>query len=458
MTVMRNRYRRKQRGRKKMISTICTLFFLSVSIAQDVRETVVGRGWANNSVNTVVFRKNSLVSYKGRQFTAYYDEDTFLVLGTRQLTDTVWTVRKTRFKGNISDAHNSISMAIDGDGYLHVAWDHHNTPLRYAQSREPLALELGEERMMTGVEEDMVTYPEFYALPGGNLLFFYRSGGSGRGNMVVSTYDVSRKQWKLLHRNLIDGEEQRSAYWQACVDDRGTIHLSWVWRETWDVASNHDLCYARSRDGGISWEKSTGEKYVLPITESTAEYAWQVPEGSGLINQTSMAADARGVPYIATYWEQDGVPQYQVVYKESKDWKRRVTGFRQTPFELGGSGTKRIPLSRPQLLLTEENENISLHLLFRDKERENKISLASTGINDSAGWRVYDLTSSSLGQWEPSYDTELWKSRKQLHLFVQEVEQTDHEGIAIRPATPVRVLEIPRAWFKRDSYAEDRKK
>src|SRR5690606_7813664 len=124
----------------------------------------------------------------------------------------------TRFKGNISDAHNSISMAIDGDGYLHVAWDHHNTPLRYAQSREPLALELGEERMMTGVEEDMVTYPEFYALPGGNLLFFYRSGGSGRGNMVVSTYDVSRKQWKLLHRNLIDGEEQRSAYWQACVD------------------------------------------------------------------------------------------------------------------------------------------------------------------------------------------------------------------------------------------------
>ncbi|MGS2739839.1 BNR repeat-containing protein [Sinomicrobium sp. M5D2P17] len=443
MMIVFNYYREKRLHRKKMIGTICTLFFLSVTIAQNVQETVVGQGWANNSVNAVIFRKNSLVNYKGKQFTAYYDKDGFLVLGTRHLEDTIWAVRKTSYKGNVADAHNSISIAIDGEGYLHVAWDHHNTPLRYARGREPFSLELGEELGMTGIEEDKVTYPEFYALPGGNLLFFYRSGGSGRGNMVVNTYDVSRKEWRLLHRNLIDGEGQRSAYWQAYVDSQGIIHLSWVWRETWDVASNHDLCYARSRDGGASWEKSTGEKYELPITKSTAEYAWKIPEGSGLINQTSMAADDRGVPYIATYWKQDGIPQYQVVYKERENWKRRITGFRQTPFELGGGGTKRIPLSRPQLLVTEEGGKVLLHMLFRDEERENKISLASTSVNDGNEWQVYDLTSSSVGQWEPSYDTELWKTGKQLHLFVQEVEQADGEGLTERPGTPVRVLEVP---------------
>lgn len=426
-----------------MFVTILALFSPPAISAQEKIETVVGDGWANNSVNTVIFRKNALATHKKRQFTAYYDADGFLTLGMRKLGDTEWEVKHTPCKGNTTDAHNAISMAIDGEGYLHVAWDHHNTPLRYAQGTEPFGLELGEELSMTGTEESKVTYPEFYTMPGGNLLFFYRSGSSGRGNMVVNTYDVERKEWKQLHDNLIDGEGERSAYWQASVDDRGTIHLSWVWRETSDVATNHDLCYARSSDGGISWEKSTGEKYELPITKPTAEYAWKIPEGSGLINQTSMAADDRGVPYIATYWKQDGIPQYQVVYKDRENWKRRITGFRQTPFELGGGGTKRIPLSRPQLLVTEEGGKVLLHLLFRDEERENKVSLASTGVKDSTEWQVYDLTSSSVGQWEPLYDTVLWKQAKKLHLFVQEVEQADGEGLTERPGTPVRVLEVP---------------
>ncbi|MGS2761017.1 BNR repeat-containing protein [Sinomicrobium sp. M5D2P9] len=431
------------RQRLGMILILSLFLSPAISAQEKTRETVVGDGWANNSVNAVIFRKNALTTHGERQFIAYYDTDGFLTLGMRKLGDTDWKVKQSPYRGNTADAHNTISIAVDGEGYLHVSWDHHDTPLRYARSEEPFALDLGEEISMTGKEENKVTYPEFYALPDGEILFFYRSGSSGRGNMVVNTYDTEKREWKQLHDNLIDGEGQRSAYWQACVDHQGTIHLSWVWRETWDVASNHDLCYARSRDGGISWEKSTGQKYELPITRSTAEYAWKVPEGSGLINQTSMAADDRGVPYIATYWKQDEIPQYQVVYKEGENWKRRTTRFRQTPFELGGGGTKRIPLSRPQLLVTKEAGKVLLHLLFRDEERENKVSLASTGVKDSSEWQVYDLTSSSVGQWEPSYDTQLWKKAKQLHLFVQEVEQADGEGLTERPGTPVRVLEVP---------------
>ena len=43
---------------------------------------------------------------------------------------------------------------------------------------------------MTGKDEDDVTYPEFYRMPDGDLLFAYRSGASGRGNLVLNRYDL----------------------------------------------------------------------------------------------------------------------------------------------------------------------------------------------------------------------------------------------------------------------------
>ena len=56
-------------------------------------------------------------------------------------------------------------------------------------------------------------------------------------------------------------------------------------------------------------------------------------------------------------------------------------------------------------------------------------------------WNVIDLSSTSVGLWEPTYDTELWKEKHLLHLFLQNVEQLDAEGKANMPPQMVRVLE-----------------
>lgn len=66
-------------------------------------------------------------------------------------------------------------------GYLHLSFDHHGHKLNYCRSTAPYTLELGDKEPMTGVDEGNVTYPEFYPLNGGDLLFVYRSGSSGRG-------------------------------------------------------------------------------------------------------------------------------------------------------------------------------------------------------------------------------------------------------------------------------------
>jgi hypothetical protein len=408
----------------------------------------VADGWANNSVNVVAFRKNSLVTFQGTQYTAWYDADRFVVLAKRKSNSDTWQVQQTRFKGNAADAHNTISIMVDGQGYLHLSWDHHDNPLNYARSVAPGSLELTGKMPMTGLNDRKVSYPEFYRLPDGNLLFFYRDGGSGRGNLVINRYHTQTRQWTQLSGNLVDGEGQRNAYWQAYIDRKGTIHVSWVWRESPDVASNHDLSYACSRDGGLTWEKSSGEKYALPITQATAEQAWAIPQRSELINQTSMGADDQGHPFIATYWREAGsaIPQYHLVYHNGQAWQSLQLNFRTTPFSLSGGGTKRIPIARPQVLVKNAGGKTSVLMIFRDAERGNKASAVVIGQLSKPEWTIVDLTTESLGSWEPTYDTELWKEKQVLNLFVQQVEQVDGEGRATIPPQPIRVLEWKPAF------------
>lgn len=412
--------------------------------AQVIRtSTIAENGWANNSVNAVVFRKNSLITHKGVQYAAYYDDRQNMVLAKRKLKTTLWEVSKTQYKGDATDAHKSISISVDGDGFLHVAWDQHNNQLNYCRSKSAGSLLLGSKMSMTGLKENKVSYPEFYRLSKGDLLFFYRDGGSGNGNLMINRYHLKLKTWLPVQDGLIDGEGKRNAYWQAFIDRKDGVHLSWVWRESPNVASNHDLCYAKSLDGGTTWQKSTGEKYTRPINATNAEYAFKIPQQSELINQTSMYADAAGGIFIATYWRDvhDSVPQYRVVYKQADNWKLNTLKLRKTPFTLSGMGTKSIPISRPQIVAWENGSSIAAAIIFRDAERQNKISVAVNQDVTGDRWLVSNLGLEDVGNWEPSFDTELWRKKKVLNLFVQRVIQIDGEGKGNTGASKVQVME-----------------
>jgi hypothetical protein len=209
------------------------------------------------------------------------------------------------------------------------------------------------------------------------------------------------------------------------------------------VASNHDLAYSCSKDGGKTWQKSTGQIYQLPITAASAEYACKIPEKSELINQTSMFADAKGHPFIATYWKETGqtVPQYHIVYNIGKGWKINNLLFRKTAFSLSGTGTKQIPISRPQVVAWKNGKLLAAALIFRDEELGNKVSVAVSADIAHNNWTIHNLTNSSVGSWEPTYDTELWKNKHLLNIFLENVTQIDGEGRADSKPQPVRVLE-----------------
>jgi len=398
----------------------------------------IGDGYSATSVNTAIFRTNSITSRDSVQYAAYYDPDGYVTLASRTLGTDDWTVVRTQYRGNVADAHNVISIAVDGSGILHASFDHHGHPLRYARGTAPGALTLGPLEQMVGRDEDDVTYPEFHTLPSGDLIFVYRSGASGRGNMVMNRYNLAERRWERVHDVLIDGEGQRNAYWQLYADPAGTLHLSWVWRETWLVETNHDLCYARSTDGGRTWQRSDGSAYTLPVTAATAEVAWHVPQKSELINQTSMTADDAGRPLIATYWRDstDTVPRYRLVRHDGHRWQMETVGERHTPFSLSGGGTKMIPVSRPRVV----SDGRRIVYLFRDAERGSRVSAA---VRPAAGgaWEVTDLTDFSVDAWEPTIDTELWRTGHRLHIYVQRTSQGDGERTTDTPPQPVYVLE-----------------
>ncbi|WP_133577246.1 BNR repeat-containing protein [Pedobacter metabolipauper] len=428
------------------MSCLMALCFSAAGQGNPSVSTIANNGWSNNSINTVIFRKNALATHQKIQYAGYYDADQYVVLACRNINSDQWTVRRSQYKGDAADAHKSISIQVDGAGVLHVAWGQHNNPLNYARAIEPGSLVLGEKEYMLGEREreleQKVTYPEFYRLKNGDLLFFYRDGGSGNGNLMINRYVVRQHAWQRVQNNLIDGAGERNAYWQTAIDEKGTIHISWVWRERPDVASNHDLCYARSFDGGVSWEKSNGERYELPIRSGNAEYICRIPQNSELINQTSMFADKSGRTVIAGYWrdKDSNIPQYHVVYQEGSAWKVQNLNFRKTPFSLSGTGTKRIPISRPQIVTWKEKNAWCTALIFRDEERQNKVSVAINKNITINSWTFTDLNSDSLGEWEPAYDTELWKSKKRLDLFIQKVVQIDGEGKANNKPSDIQVL------------------
>jgi len=422
---------------------ICLIALAMSTVSRgEVQVLPVGVAWAKNSVNVTIFRSDPITTAGDQQYVSYYNADSHVVIARRKIGEMNWQETVTPLTGKVADAHNVISLMADGAGYLHISWDHHGNPLHYARSKSPGSLDF-EVMPMTGQTEKNVTYPQFYQLPGGNLIFMYRDGASGRGNLVIDSYDIHAQKWEQLYANLISGEGKRNAYWQACVDPKGSIHVSWVWRESPNVATNHNICYARSDDGGKTWVKSDGSAYNLPITAATAEVAAAVEQKHELINQTSMCTDNDGHPVIATYYRPEGASavQYMVVRHDGKAWQVSPVTERKTNFSLAGAGSKAIPISRPQVLSRSADGKTGVWVIFRDEERGSRVSMAACDDITQPQWKTVDLTDFSVRYWEPSYDHVRWQRDGVLDLYVQTAGQGDGEKLEeIEPQT-AQVLE-----------------
>jgi hypothetical protein len=284
----------------------------------------------------------ALVTRGDQQFAAFFDADRRMTVAQRTLGTTAW--RLTRLDTTLGwDSHNYVAMAVDAQGFVHVSGNMHNVPLIYFRGTRALdASSLQRVTSMVGTNEQSATYPEFFQGPAGELVFAYRDGGSGNGDHIFNTYDATARAWRrLLGTPLTNGQGQRNAYPVGPVlGPDGYYHLVWVWRDSPDAETNHDLSYARSRNL-VDWQTAGGQALTLPITLATSDIVDPVPVNGGMINNnTKVGFDSQNRAVIV-YHKYDGAGNTQLFNArwENGRWMRYQTSAWTTRWAFSGQGT-----------------------------------------------------------------------------------------------------------------------
>ena len=345
------------------------------AITLPLRTIAVDRVWSGHPVNF------ALVQGRGRYFIAYYDAGRRMTVSSLPFGSEQFTSRKLDSVTGW-DSHNYIAMAEDAAGHLHVIGNLHNDPLVYFRTTRAGDVNSLERMpvLVDATREQRMTYPVFIQQRGQDLVMKYRDGGSGNGNEIYVAYDTRTRRWRsLLDTPLVDGEGRRNAYFVGPTPGPdGLFHLTWVWRDTPDAETNHDLSYARSRDL-VHWQRSDGTPIKLPITLASAEIVDPVPVRGGMINNnTVIGFDHESRPVI-TYHKFDahGNTQVFLARRERQGWRSvQLTQWRDFRWEFGGRGslTSRLevqpltPVGRNHaaLFVVRDGKTLELRVRARD--------------------------------------------------------------------------------------------
>jgi hypothetical protein len=289
--------------------------------------------WAGHPVGFCLY------THQNRQYIAYYNADRQTVLGQRNLNDDRFdlhvlpaTSRETA-RGTSTvvgwDSHNYLTLGIDKDGFIHLSGNVHGNPLTYFRSKKPNDIsEMEQIFEMVGTEEHRTTYPNFMLTKEGELLYHYRDGGSGNGNEIYNRYDCETKTWsRMLDVPLTDGQGLMNAYQtQPRMMKDGWYHMYWVWRDTPDCSTNHDLSYMKSPDLK-NWFNAFGEPVQLPATIDQKHLIVDpIPPEGGIINLAAkLVLDKNNSPvFVYHKFDEAGNTQLYTAQIKNDQWEYKV--------------------------------------------------------------------------------------------------------------------------------------
>lgn len=274
----------------------------------------------------------NVVTARGFEYVAYVRSDNHIVIAQRVAGSKVWTVTDLNsfFGAQVADGHNVTSIAVDANGYIHVSGNMHNVALMYIRSNAPDSIAAFTARTMIGTEEDSVTYPIFVSRAG--LLYFtYRNGVSGAGDFFLNSYNPATQTWTRRAKlfALASGGSTFSAYPSGPhIDATGSMHMSFVWRDTGFANTTRDVGYIKSDDGGTTWKNAAGVTQTLPITFDTSPTVFSTPAtDSGLLN-TQLTVTLDGVVHIDfLYYDANGASNVMHLWLDGTGWHNEFVTF-----------------------------------------------------------------------------------------------------------------------------------
>lgn len=326
-----------------------------------------GSSDAATNANYHVYRWNSLdtVDIGGTEWqaAAFWDEDEHLVIAVRSKSGASWGAWTNYVYDGVAetpeilrteiDNHNNANIGFDSDGYLHIAYDHHNDALNYRRTSTAISSFSGtltSALSMTGTE-GAVSYPTFFRDPLGTLYFIHRDGDSGVGDLYFYKYTTSGQTWAAAAGTstnglLIDGKNSspdQSPYWHgppqftADWDGAGTgyMWLGWAWRESSIATTMHDISVVRW--DGTTFTKTTGSQTV-PITLANCEIANAVAVSSSLPSFNTMVVDSSGNPHLIQTYTSSGVNRIFRTYHNGSSWATTAISDALAGVSFGANG------------------------------------------------------------------------------------------------------------------------
>ncbi|MEM9829758.1 MAG: BNR repeat-containing protein [Bacteroidota bacterium] len=296
----------------------------------------------------------SLLTDNDRQYIAYYNAKRHMVVGQRNLDSATFELheipphpRRSR-EGTSTvlewDSHNYLTLAVDKKGYIHLSGNMHVNGLTYFRSAESRDITtLVQIREMIGTEEDRCTYPVFMNTQDEKLIFCYRDGGSGNGNVIYNTYDHESQQWtRLLSAPLLDGQGLMNAYLSRPeLGDDNWYHIYWVWRDTPDCSTNHDLSYMKSPDM-VHWYNVLDEPLDLPVTyDNKSVIVDPIPPQGGIINLAAeLCFDEEKNPILAYHkYDAAGNLQFYIARFTDTRWQTKQVTYWDYRWYFSGHGS-----------------------------------------------------------------------------------------------------------------------
>jgi len=317
---------------------VLLLSLLASADAQTLTETPLDAVWAANAVDF------ALHTVGRRQYAAYFDSKRMMTVAARSLDGGEWQ-RTTLPNQLVWDSHNGVALAVDEAGYVHVSGNMHANPLVYFRSARPYDIsEMLPLHRMTGDDERSVTYPKFFTDQQGRLLFSYRSGTCGNGNILVNRFEPEQQRWvRHLSTALFEGiyaGDDRAAYHTFAKDADGTFHWVWMWRWTPMVETCHQLCYAKSPDL-LHWTNAAGQPVELPFRPDLAVVTVDnTPSQGGMHNgRFQIIVTPDGVPLLGyVKYDAQGLTQLYLARPEGDGWLIRQVSQWDFRWDIHGGG------------------------------------------------------------------------------------------------------------------------
>lgn len=445
--------------------------------------TLATDAYAESAVNTIMLRGDLITSpATGDQYFAYHADNppsiltAKLKIGKITPADAV-SVDASGITTDGEDSHNYFALAVDGDDDLLISGDMHAVPMNFqrltgggihmtAWMTPPI--EAG------ATDEASVTYPIFsIPLSSGDILFFFRDGGSGQANLVLKKWKKATNTLATVQGVVVDGEAVESFYPHVPYYDeaRDRVHIMGCWRVTTSLATNHDQLhfYLESSDGWdtCTAKKADGSAQTLPVTRGNAAYAAVIATNNGLANVGSITIDSDGNPRGFCFRDPgNGFSQLFALRYNGSAWvecwiPENVQLQNGIPFSYVGvvGGPNTTPFSSMRAIC-DGTTNRTIALVRSDTEGAGTWALICER-QDLTEWVWRQLDSTAVGFWFGSEDRNKWRLSGEIHTTVQRAKFDAESTIGpqtlrrlkFRPKSASYTYTAPAALFDPDTYA-----